>query len=241
MDMKSQLGPDVLEQQLIAAVSAVLQEEALWADNRSYLTRIIERGKSGSNEYAINEEKWTKIIVERLTALGQRLRFTVSGRQRDWMYDVLWRDLNTSGDWGTTKSVPLALCCHWYVSDIGFPPTEPLDKLMVTRAEHRVLICQHRYSENVFERSKSYIRQCEFTKRGDRYLFLCYQPQSKSFFLAYSSLSNDREGPLLSPASACRVRSHRRRDRAQCSGRGRAKRLIDIRTKQNNIGGWSRW
>jgi hypothetical protein len=179
--MKSQREPDEIERQITATLSSVLQEDALWADNRSYLTRMIGKGKAGSDDYAINEEVWTKTIVERLTALGQRLRFTANGRQRGWMYDVLWRDLNTSGDWWTTTSVPLALCCDWYVSDLNFPPTEPLDKLMVTRAEHRVLICQHRYAENVFERSTSYIRQCEFTKKGDRYLFLCYVPEEKKF------------------------------------------------------------
>jgi hypothetical protein len=117
MDMKSQPEPDEIEQQVIATVSSVLKEEALWADNRSsYLTRIIGRGKSGSDasgENAINEEVWTKVIVARLSALGQRLRFTANDRQRGWMYDVLWRDLNTSGDWWTTKSIPLVLCCDW--------------------------------------------------------------------------------------------------------------------------------
>jgi len=178
--MKSPPEPDEIEQQIIATVSSVLQEEALWADNRSYLARVIGKGKSGSDDYAINEELWTKTIVARLAALGQRLRFTVDGRQRDWMYDVLWRD--TYGEWGVTTSVPLVLCCDWYVSAIDFPLIESLGKLLVARAEHRVLICQHRYAGNVFDRSISFIRQCEFTKKGDRYLFLCYQTQTKKFF-----------------------------------------------------------
>jgi len=95
---------------------------------------------------------------------------------------VLWRDLNTGGDWWTTNGVPLALCCDWYVSGYtGYPSTEPLDKLLVTRAEHRVLICQHRYAGTVFDRFTSYIKQCEITKKRDRYLFLCCVPEDKKF------------------------------------------------------------
>ena len=80
--MKREPEPDELEQQIIATLSSVLQEEALWADNRSYLTRIIGKGKSGSDPYAVNEEVWKKIIVERLSALGQRLLFTANDRQK---------------------------------------------------------------------------------------------------------------------------------------------------------------
>jgi hypothetical protein len=125
--MNSQPEPDEIEQQIVATLSSVLQEEALWADNRSYFTRMIGRGKSGSDasgENAINEEVWTKTIV----ALGRRLRFTSNDydRQRGWMYDVLWRDLNTSGDWWITKSVPLVLCCDFWVSGYsGYPSFEP--------------------------------------------------------------------------------------------------------------------
>jgi hypothetical protein len=98
------------------------------------------------------------------------------------MYDVLWRDLNTSGDWWITKSVPLVLCCDFWVSGYSaYPSFEPLDKLLVARAEHRVLICQHKYSGNVFGRFTSYVRQCEITKKRDRYLFLCYVPADKRF------------------------------------------------------------
>jgi hypothetical protein len=183
--MKSQAEPDEIEQQIIATLSSVLQEEALWADNRSYLTRIMGKGKSGADAPGydtINEQVWTKVIVERLSALGQRLRFNADGHGRGWMYDVLWRNLNTSGDWWITKSVPLVLCCDFWVSGYSNHPSfEPLDKLMVARAEHRVLICQHRYSGNVFDRFASYIRQCEITKKRDRYLFLCYVPTDKRF------------------------------------------------------------
>ena len=99
------------------------------------------------------------------------------------MYDVIWRDLNTSGDWWITKSVPLVLCCDFHVSDFSsYPPFEPLDKLMVARAERRVLICQHKYCGNVFDRFSSYIRQCEYTKKNDRYLFLCYDANDKKFY-----------------------------------------------------------
>ena len=161
MDMKSQPEPDEIEQKIIATLSSILQEDTLWADNRSYLKRIIEKGKSGSdtsdkNVINENEEVWTKTIVDRLSALGRRLRFTTDGRQRDWMYDVLWRDQNTAGDWGTTESIPLVLCCDWYMGGRGgYPLFEPLDKLMIARAEHRVLICQHKYSGNVFDRFTS--------------------------------------------------------------------------------------
>ncbi len=184
MDMKSQPEPDEIERKIIATLSSVLQEDALWADNRSYLTRMIGRGKSGSDasgENAIDEDVWKRIFVTRLAAAGRLLRYTSDGSDRNWMYDVIWRDLNTSGDWWVTKSVPLVLCCDFYVSNFsGYSSFENLDKLMVARAEHRVLICQHKYSGNVFDRFTSYVKQSEITKR-DRYLFLCYVPADKKF------------------------------------------------------------
>lgn len=185
MRNQHQADPDEIEQQVIAAVSSVLQDEALWWDDRSQLARITSKGKSdsdGSAANAINEEVWTKTIVARLLALGRSLRFTPNDHQRGWMFDVLWRNLNTSGDWWTTESVPLALCCGWYVSGhSGYPSTEPLDKLLIARAEHRVLICQHRYPKNVFDHFTSYVQQCEITQKKDRYLFLCYVPGDKKF------------------------------------------------------------
>jgi len=95
---------------------------------------------------------------------------------------VLWRDLNTSGDWWVTNSVPLVLCCDFWVSGYtNYPSFEPLDKLLVARAEHRVLMCRHRYAGSVFDRYVSYVRQCNVTKRRDRYLFLCYVPEDSKF------------------------------------------------------------
>jgi hypothetical protein len=128
MDMKSPPEPDEIEQQIIATLSSVLQEDELWADNRSYLTRMIGRGKSGSDasgENAINEDVWKKTVVTRVAALGRRLRFTSDGSERDWMYDVIWRDLNTSGDWWITKSIPLVLCCDFWVSGYTCPCRKP--------------------------------------------------------------------------------------------------------------------
>jgi hypothetical protein len=187
MTGRSDPEPDEIEQQIISTVSSILQEQALWADDRSYLTRMMGKRKSNLDAPgydSINEEVWTKTFVERLCALGRRLGFTSNDydRQRGWSYDVLWRDLNTSGDWWVTKSVPLVLCCDFWVSGYtGYPSFEPLDKLLVARAERRVMICQHKYAGSVFDRFSSYIRQCEITKRKDRYLLLCYDPEDKKF------------------------------------------------------------
>jgi hypothetical protein len=179
------VAPDEIEQQVIETVTSVLQEQALWAGNRSYLTRIM--GKSGLDRAgyeSIDEEVWTKIFVERLSALGRRLRFTSNDydRKRGWGYDVLWRDLNTEGDWWITKGVPLVLCCDFWVSDFTrYPSFEPLDRLLVARADRRVLICRHNYSGSVFDRYTSYVGQCDVTKKKDRYLFLCYVPEDRKF------------------------------------------------------------
>ncbi|WLC16295.1 hypothetical protein [Bradyrhizobium diazoefficiens] len=179
--------PDEIEQQIIAILPSILQEPELWADNRSYLTRIMGRDKSGVDAagYAsINEEVWIKMFIQRLSALGRRLGFTSQDydRQRGWGYDVLWRDLSTGGDWWVTNGVPLVLCCDFWVSGhSNYPSFEPLDKLLVARAEHRVLMCRHKYAGSVFDRYTSYIRQCGITKKKDRYLLLCYVPDDQKF------------------------------------------------------------
>jgi hypothetical protein len=110
MPRQSDPEPDEIEQQIIATVPSVLQERALWTDNSSFLTRVIGKSKSGLDAagYAsIDEELWTRTFIERLSALGRRLGFTSNDydRQRGWGYDVLWRDLNTSGV-GYQQSTP---------------------------------------------------------------------------------------------------------------------------------------
>ena len=83
-DMKSQIEPDEIEQQIIATLYSVLQEDELWADNRSYLTRMIGQGKLGAAavaKNAINEELWKKTFITRLAALGRRLHFVSDGAE----------------------------------------------------------------------------------------------------------------------------------------------------------------
>jgi len=183
MTMKNH-APDEIEQQVIVEVSAVLQHEALWTENRSYFTRLMEKGISGSGrsgQKRINEEALTKAIVAQLSELGRRLGFMSDNRTRDWMYDILWREQNTAGEWWLTNSVPLVLSCNWSRSEHGFVPLETLDQLMVARADHRVLVCLNRYSGNVFDDASAYVRQTPFAKKGDRYLFLCYVPELRTF------------------------------------------------------------
>jgi hypothetical protein len=183
------IKPDKIEQQIIQVVSEVTDQTEM-IDDRSHFTRIIRKWSSKEDEKRDDaiKEMWTKEIVQRVSTLGRRFGYRSESAHRGmgfrggWMFDVIWRDLNTGGDWHTTTSVPLALACDWYVSGIGFPTTEALDKLLVTRAERRVLIYQKRYGGNEFGQSVSYVDQCEITEPGDRYLFLCYDMHQKKLF-----------------------------------------------------------
>ena len=153
--------PDEIENHIIRVVSAIGENRI---DDRSRVIRFFDRWSfyaQARRDDAI-KERWTKQIIIDLLSLGRKLRFEVDcspggkwpGYRCNWMYDVVWRDLNTAGDWWTTNSVPLVLSCDWFVPDCGrpgFPPTETLDKLLASRADHRVLICQSSATANTFD------------------------------------------------------------------------------------------
>ena len=52
---------------------------------------------------------------------------------------------------------------------------EDFQKLLLSRAQHRVMIFQHNDVQRVFETIKDQVRKCRRTEPGDRYLLLGWQ------------------------------------------------------------------
>jgi hypothetical protein len=62
------------------------------------------------------------------------------------------------------------------------PGMEVLDRLLLARADHRVMVCQGGYSvRSTFDRLASTVEDCKLTRAGDRYLLLFFNKSSRRF------------------------------------------------------------
>jgi hypothetical protein len=168
--------PDEIEREVIRVISAIPKDPKHWADSRSGLARLT--GRLSSNDTELKEENikenWTKEIVRQLVELGSRLKFRVDDSHNvtrwneNWMYDVIWRKMDSDDGWTRTYSLPLVLECTWYTSrDDGYPDMRALDRMLLARADHRVMVCQSAHSgRQIFERVASTVELCGMTKPG---------------------------------------------------------------------------
>ena len=87
---------------------------------------------------------------------------------------------------GYLKSIPLVLESEWknakgkYESRIRYD----FEKLLVSRAEHRVMVLEAKSEEKgkeVVERLLQHVKKCRHSTEGDRYLFACCRQVEKKW------------------------------------------------------------
>jgi hypothetical protein len=131
----------------------------------------------------LGDKLWTGDLILRLGELGKRLGYYVcapqcrelENGQGGWLYDLVWLKNNE----GCLIGLPLVLETEWssrkgYIDD-------DFQKLLVARAEHRVMICQGSDPDRHFKRFIMQVRNCGLTQVGDRYLFLCFDWKDHKF------------------------------------------------------------
>ncbi len=130
---------------------------------------------NNSKESRWTDSEWTKEIMNLLGKLGKENGFYVCGTdckqygQGEWLYDLVWLIISDS----YLVDVPLILECEWSTNleDIS----EDFLKLLVGRAQHRVMIFQKKTLDEVKEtisKLESHVIRFKGTQRGDRYLFI---------------------------------------------------------------------
>jgi hypothetical protein len=126
---------------------------------------------------------WTGDLISALGRLGQERNYYVCGKhghkyggQDEWLYDLVW--LLQSSD-GVIVDVPLILESEWGVKrseDIR----EDFEKLLLGRAQHRVMVFQQRSDvKRVCDRYIEKMQRFGLTQVGDRYLFVGFDYTEK--------------------------------------------------------------
>jgi hypothetical protein len=108
---------------------------------------------------------------------------------REFLYDLVWL---TYGDDGFRMTgVPLVLECEWgRLPDVDYD----FEKLLLARADHRVMIFQGTDPEQHFNRMIERVRHCGLTRSGDRYLLLCFDWAVRRFTPRLFVAAGDKAG-----------------------------------------------
>ncbi len=128
---------------------------------------------------------WTTQIKNGLMECGHRYEgfstYASSCENSDggeWLYDVCWLKMENKH----VRRVPLILESEWDMSLKGLMDDFP--KLVVGRAEHRVMIFQAKNKVKMREALREFHNEIEgnpMTLMGDRYLFACWDISKKEF------------------------------------------------------------
>jgi hypothetical protein len=128
---------------------------------------------------AIDTKKhWTKRLLTAISEVGHKRGHHVC--QGGWLYDLVWLKLAQDGT-GYIAGVPLILESWLDHKNID----EDFMKLLLGRAQHRVMIFQHGRGQQNFERITRHlveqVRAFAHTQRGDRDLFLGWDEADRKF------------------------------------------------------------
>jgi hypothetical protein len=150
----------------------------------SFLESRISRSKSN--------KVWTKAIKKRLGKLGLS-KFNsspcTSVKEKDfegaWLYDLVWYISKSSRD-NTIKNIPLIVEIEWDMKFNGI--RYDFDKLIIGRAELRVLIYQAKNKETIDKFNNELIKRIKsfkYSMKGDRYLFIAFNWEGGVIYKPY--------------------------------------------------------
>ena len=146
----------------------------------------------------VGDKAWTDKILLEFTQLGKKNRFHVAASKAqgahwgEWGFDLCWRDYGRpdlidlpgdTNDWqvdDALKRIPLVLESEWGNLD---EIVEDFEKILVSRAELRVLICQDKHccSEKIRFSLKHNIKRFAQSKSSDQYLVAIYLSEMRKF------------------------------------------------------------
>jgi hypothetical protein len=148
--MVPQLKLDDIEQEVVAALRKIGGRPRQW-----------------------HQRRFTRKVMKAIGGAGERIRFVVAtadskvGQDHEWLYDLCWCK---EAD-GFILSLSLALECEWAQDFSAI--LDDFQKLVVSRAEHRVLVCSQPAEDwpDCITFLVEQINRFNGSKDGDRYLF----------------------------------------------------------------------
>jgi len=150
-----------------------------------------------------SNSNWTEQIKIEIGTLGRNLGFEVSthgsheehGFERGWLYDMIWYKTNEQQ---RLDQIALVMESEWKnnINDIIYD----FEKLMVARAEHRVMIFNTTDAKinNYFNELIKIIDSSKLSQQDDRYLLLAISINDRSV----DSRCHVFEKPVLAEAVA---------------------------------------
>ncbi len=131
---------------------------------------------------------WTRAVKNAVGRVGANLGYEVYAsschfaKYGEWLFDLTWADYDEDE---YLRSIPLVLECEWIPKEV----CDDFCKLMVSRADHRVIVFWTRDMASMKKMVKELIEEVknsQLTKKGDRYLFACLiENSSELFFQLY--------------------------------------------------------
>jgi hypothetical protein len=146
-----------------------------------------------ANQFADSDAAWTRAIKNSLGRLGVSLGYTVYAAECDfeengeWLFDMVWLEQD---EW--VRSVPLVMESEWTPKEVW----DDFEKLLVARADHRVMVLWARTETQARTRIEELIKGVAAYRRtepGDRYLFACWVDEL-DHFLTELYVSPDPKG-----------------------------------------------
>jgi hypothetical protein len=131
----------------------------------------------------ISDSNCTRQIKDKICDIGILKGFKVYASQcayeknGAWLYDLCWAEETEKGEF---VRLPLALESEWNRSTLS----EDFQKLIVSKADHRVMVLWEKTIEAFKGRVEPLIEEAKYfkaTQYGDRYLFLCWIEDDESF------------------------------------------------------------
>lgn len=132
------------------------------------------------NSLATHDVK--KDVGEVAKEKGYKVRATEyrQTEQCEWLYDLTCLKYDKDG---YLEDIPLVMESEWKNK---YEIRKDFEKLLVSRAKYRVMILQVKSDEEekeIIEQLRQYVEKCQCSKKGDRYLFACWNsdPKKRSF------------------------------------------------------------
>ncbi len=129
------------------------------------------------------DPQWTREVKNALATLGREsdcdvwaASCDVEVRGGEWLFDLVWLKYCDH----RLVGVPLVVESEWNPAGVY----DDFEKLLVVRAEHRLLIFSAKTRTRAAERFvdlEQRVGQFEFTASGDRYLFSCWTNDTAIF------------------------------------------------------------
>ena len=165
------------------AILELKNQTSILNNERSIVDELDKLFETSYQENWRGSTIWTSKIKEALSNLGHSLNYISSSSYdgREWMFDLVW--FTTSQN--DFNALILAMESEWYRDwrQIKYD----FDKLLITNATHKLMICQSDFSERdiLLQNFQSSINKYQLGTKEERFLISIYNATDEIDFWHY--------------------------------------------------------